>query len=177
MGQNEAKLLCDVAFAPKIYNKGMANNNNTPTIKQKMFAKAFVEGILKENKPNASKAALETYNVKPANAPNLGYQLMEKEPVQIEIKSLLDKAGITLDYLSDSSKDAIDYNLKGGKPSQAVGADLLKFMFKLHNAVPEKRTRTIKEERRVILSHDYQTLKNELKLTQTKTQELLQDLE
>lgn len=150
----------------------MANNSNTPTFKQRKFAKAYIE-----NNGNASKAALEAYDTFPAQAKTIGYQALQKPIVQKTIQELLDKKGITLDYLSDEVKDAISFNLKEGKASQAVGADLLKFMFKLHNAIPaSKQVKLSYSRSEKIASQDYKEITKELaKISQT-TQKLLEDL-
>ena len=149
----------------------MANNANTPTLKHKKFAKAYIE-----NQGNASKAALEAYNIKPEDAPTIGYQNMQKPIVQQTITELLNKAGIDLETLTDYGNEALQNNLTLGKPSQAVGADLLKFYYKLHNAIPKEGKGMIKQERKVLLDKDYNVLREELSTIVTRSQDLLQDL-
>ena len=102
----------------------MANNSNTPTLKQKAFAKKYIE-----YKGNATKAALETYDVKSNRAHTLGYQNINKPVVQKEINRLLDENGLDLNKLTYLTNDAILNNLENGKASQAVRTDLLKFFY------------------------------------------------
>lgn len=112
----------------------MANNSNTPTLKQKLFAKAYVK-----YKGNASKAALEVYDTSKKNAKNTGYITLQKPVVQREIKEQLTEAGLGIEDLNKYTKDAIDSNLKEGKPSQAVAASLIALSYKLHNVMPASK--------------------------------------
>lgn len=142
-----------------------------PTLKQKKFAKAYVE-----NGGNATQAALETYNTQAKQAKVIGYQNINKPVVKKTIEELLNKNGLNLEKLTELTTSAIKNNLKNGKPSQAVGADLLKFTYKLHNALPDKTTRIIRENKKIIMDKDYNTLKTELEQTVSLTTELLNDL-
>lgn len=137
-----------------------------------MFAKKYVE-----YKGNGLRAALDVYDTTPKNAKNVAHITLKKPVVQEEIKSLLNKAGLDLDTLTGFTTDAIVNNLKYGKASQAVGADLLKFAFKLHNVVPGKESKKIVETRKVTLSKDFNVIKEELTQSVSKSQELLSDLE
>lgn len=149
----------------------MANNSNTPTLKQRKFAKEYVK-----NGGNASKAVMEVYNTKKKNAHLIGYQNMKKPVVQKTIQELLNKNGLRLEDLTEITTKAIKHNLQYGKASQAVGADLLKFTYKLHNAIPDKVNHTIKEERKVLVDKDFNTIKEELTQSVSTTQALLNDL-
>ena len=141
-----------------------------PTPKQKLYARALIK-----HKFNGAKAVQEVYDVKPQNAKTLAYQNNQKPVVQKEIRQVLNDAGLSLDYLSSVTKDAIEYN-KDGKPSQAVLADLVKHSYKLHNALPSNTKMSIKQEYKVLLDKDYNTIRQELIETNTRTQELLNDL-
>lgn len=143
-----------------------------PTLKMRMFAKKYIE-----YKGNGAKAALEVYDTNKRDAKNVAHITLKKPIVQKEIKELLTKKGLDLDNLTDYTKNAIVNNLTYGKASQAVGADLLKFMYRLHNVVPGKEVRTVKEERKIVLSHDFNTVKEQLSTTISRSQELLKDLE
>lgn len=149
----------------------MANNSNTPTLKQRKFAKEYVK-----NGGNASKAALEVYDTKKSDSHVIGYQNLQKPVVQKTIQDLLNKSGLKLEDLTEITTKAIKHNLQYGKASQAVGADLLKFTYKLHNAIPDKVTRVVKEERKVLLDKDFNEVKTQLEATITTTSQLLSDL-
>jgi len=143
----------------------------TPTLKQRKFAKKYIE-----NGGNASKAVLEVYNVKTTDAKTIGYQNLQKPIVQKTIQELLNKNGLKLEDLTEFTTKAIKHNLTYGKASQAVGADLLKFTYKLHNAIPDKTHRTVKEVKKVFLDKDFNEVKTELEASITTTQALLNDL-
>lgn len=149
----------------------MANNSNTPTLKQIKFAKEYVK-----NGGNASKAAYEVYNIKKKNAHTVGYQNINKPVVKRTIQEMLDKNGLKVDELVKMTTKGIKHNLTYGKASQAVGADLLKFVYKLHNVIPEGKQTTTKEIRKVFIDKDFNTVKEELTQSISLTQELLNDL-
>lgn len=141
-----------------------------PTAKQKAFVKAYIK-----RKFNASAAASDVYDVKKDQSANLGHQVLNKPIVQQTIKEELTKAGISLDYVNDTMKEAMELN-KAGKPSQAVLAQLIIHAHKLYNAVPDRVKVTIKQERKELLSKSYDELKEELVSTITTSQAILQDL-
>ena len=149
----------------------MSNNANTPTLKQKMFAKKYIE-----YKGNASKAALEVYDTKPELSQQVGHITLKQEGTQRAIEEILAKNQIDLETLSAYGSEALQNNLTLGKPSQAVGADLLKFYYKLYNVIPSNPKVVMKQERKEIYSKDYKTIKEELTTTVSASQELLNDI-
>ncbi len=141
------------------------------SLKQKLFAKQYVETL-----GNKQKASLGVYNVKSKrNANSIAYQNLQKPLVQQEIKHLLQKKGLDPDYLSDNLKDAIENNLKYGKASQAVGADLLKFTYKLWDLIPSNKNLNLNYSRKEIISKDYDEVKKELSKLSEMTKKLLSD--
>lgn len=143
----------------------------TLTLKEKQFAKKYIE-----YQGNGAKAALDVYNTNKRNSRNVAHITLKKPHVQQEIKDLLNKNGLDLETLTGVTQEAIYNNLQNGKASQAVGADLLKLMFKLHNVMPSTTKVTIKQERKELLSRDFDSLKEELTQSVTTTQELLKDI-
>lgn len=154
------------------YTSVMANNSKTPTLKQKLFAAAYVK-----HKGNASKAALEVYDVKKEHSSNLGHQLIEKPVVQEEIAKQLDAVGLDLETLHKKSLSAINDNLKYGKYSQSAGISHLQFLYKLHNAVPVSKKMTMNLSLRDQMpSQDFNDLKKSLEKMNETTQALLKEI-
>lgn len=139
-----------------------------PTLKQKAYARALVK-----HKFNGAKAVQEVYNTT-KRGKEIAYQNNKKPAVQEEIKKVLNEVGLSIEYIAQEMKGAIEYN-KGGKPSQSVLADLLKQGIKLHQSTLGNKG-TIKQERKILLDKDYNILKEELTTTLTKSKELLEDL-
>lgn len=153
-----------------VYNRDMPKGDK-PTFKQIKFAKAYIK-----NQGNASKSALEVYDVKRKDAKTVGYDTLHKPIVQKTIQELLNKNGLKLDDIIAQTTKSIKHNLTYGKASQAVGADLLKFTYKLHNAIPSSKNVTTKEVKKVFLDKDFNEVKTELEASITTTQALLNDL-
>ena len=149
----------------------MANNPKRPSLKQKAFAKKYIE-----YKGNGAKAALEVYDTTKEYAKNVAYITLQKEGTKRAIEEIMNKNQLDLDTLTEYGSEAIQNNLTLGKPSQAVGADLLKFYYKLHNVIPKEGKGIIKQERKILLDKDYNVLREELSTTITRSQDLLQDL-
>lgn len=104
------------------------------TIKERKFVKKYVES------GNAADAAMLSYNTnKRENAKSLGKQVLDRPIVKEYLKQILDRKGLSLEDLTDKMYQSIDYNSKMGKGSQAVAADLMKFSFKLHDAIPANK--------------------------------------
>lgn len=145
-----------------------------PSLKQKMFARKYVEKM-----GNATAAALEVYEVgNKHNATNIGNANLNKPVVQEEIKKIMLKKGIDLDWASDNLKDSIDKNLSEGKPSQAVGADLLKFVFKLHDVIPGAKNLNLSyTKKEIVANKDVETLTKELSDLNKLTATLVEDLQ
>ena len=143
-----------------------------PSVKMRKFAKAYIE-----NGGIASKAVREAYDVKSArNASVLGNSMLQNPMVQKTIKEYLDKSGLNLEYISDKIKSTIDYNLENGKPSQAVGADLLKFSAKLQDVIPSSKSASISYSRKEIIHKTFDEIKEELKEINRKSSDLVNDL-
>jgi hypothetical protein len=142
-----------------------------PSLKQKLFAKKYVETL-----GNGRQSALEVYDVKnKVNASSIAKRNLEKPYVQEEIRKILLRKGIDLDWSTDNLKSAIESNLKEGKPSQAVGADLLKFAFKLHDVIPGSKNLSLSYKKEVIENKDYSEIKDELVKLSEMTKKLLED--
>lgn len=139
--------------------------------KVQAIAKSYVK-----NGFNGAATGMEVYNTtKRQNAKSMINKALKNPQVQNAIQQELDKAGITREYLNQKFKQAIDINIEG-KPSQAVLAQLLIQGQKIYNYLPKENKTVIKETRRVLLSKDYDILKQELTQTTQETQELLGDL-
>jgi hypothetical protein len=144
---------------------------NRPSLKNKKFIKSFID-----NGGNATKAVLDAYPVKSAKvATVMGHDLLEKPYIQEEISKALIRQGITIDWLNDNVRDAISDNLSNGKPSQAVGADLLKFMYKLHNVIPASKSLNMSYSKKEIINKSYTEIKEDLSKLQELTSKLLKD--
>lgn len=150
----------------------MANNSNTPTLKQKLFAKAYVK-----NKGNGAKAARESYNVSQRNSHNLAFQVLQKPVVQKEISQQLTEAGLGIEDLNNYTKQSIDHNLKFGKASQAVAASLIALSYKMHNAMPASKKLTmnlsLKDQ---VVNKDFDEVKKLLEKQTEVTQALLAEI-
>ena len=153
------------------YRKAVANNSNTPTLKQKLFAKAYVK-----HRGNGAKAAMEAYDTNGKTAKGIAYQNINKPVVQKEIKGQLIEAGLGIEDLNQYSKQLISNNLQG-KPSQAVAASMIQFAYKLHNVLPATKKMSmnlsIKDQ---VVSKDFDELR---KLAEKQTevmQALLQEI-
>src|SRR5574343_497531 len=130
-----------------------------PTMKQKAFAKAYVK-----NKFNGKKAVLEVYDVKEGNAKGLAHNTLKNPLVQNAIQEELAKAGLSREYLNKTMYDAIEIN-KGGKPSQAVLAQLLIQAQRIYSYIPKDNKTVVKETRKVFLDKDYNEVKTQLEAT------------
>lgn len=110
-----------------------------PSLKQRKFAKAYVE-----NGGNAGKAALIAYDVSSnESARKTGQDALDNPMVQEEIKKLLNRAGLDLDTLNDKSKNLLDDGLSS-KPSFAAATNHLQFLYKLHGVSPVNKSASIK---------------------------------
>lgn len=142
------------------------------TLKQKLFAKKYVDTM-----GNAQQAALEVYDVKKrSTAGNIGHENLKKPLVQEEIKKILVRKGIDLDDMTQDLHDAIKTNLADGKPSMAVGADLLKFAYKLHDVIPGTKNLNLNYSKKEIISNkSYDEIKAELEKLNKLTQKLIEN--
>lgn len=105
------------------------------TIKERRFVKSYVKT------GNATEAAILSYDThKRDTAKSLGKQVLDRPIVKEYLKQILDRKGLSLEDLADKMYESIDYNRKMGKGSQAVAADLMKFSYKLHDAIPANKS-------------------------------------
>lgn len=146
----------------------------TPTFKQAEFAKAYIK-----HKGNGTQAALEVYDGDYENAKAIAHENLQKPIVLEEIenvrKSLTDK-GITLDWLAQQAQDSINNGI-GVKATQKDANDMIKFMYKLHNALPGTKNTTMKINLKGNLADlAIPEVIATLKTTQTKTNELIEDI-
>ncbi len=144
----------------------------TPTFKEAQFVKKYIE-----YNGNGAKAARASYDVKASSSPNLATQLLKKPIVKETLEIMMNKAGLSLDKLNEYSSKALEINIGHGKPSMAAGIAQLQFMYRLHNAVPAKKSM------HVSLSHSerhttktYEESKKSLEETQIASKRLLEDL-
>lgn len=119
-------------------NLDKANAVNTRKKKINLKEKKLVTEYVKNNF-NKRQAALKVYNVNPNNASSLGKQVLDRPHVQEYLAEQLDKAGLSLDDLNGYLTTSVKKNMDG-KPSQAVAADLIKFGYRLHNALPASKS-------------------------------------
>jgi len=102
----------------------------TPTLKQKLFAKKYVE-----NKGNGVKAASEVYDGDYTSNKSIAVQNLQKPVVQLEIQKEMEKAGLTGEYLTQKVFEGIEAGM-GVKATQKDTNQLLNMAFKLLNAFP-----------------------------------------
>jgi hypothetical protein len=143
----------------------------TPTFKQKLFAHEYVK-----NRGNGVKSALAVYDTDYIGAKNISTQNLDKPAVQNEINKLLKKNGLTLDSSTEYLKKYIDKSIES-KPSFSVGADLLKFVFKLYNAIPINKSMNLsysKVERLPV--EDFKKIQELLTKLNDNTTKILNDL-
>lgn len=115
------------------------------TIKEKKLVKNYIDTGSK------TEAALKAYDTKQRKtAYEIAKRALKRPVVHEYLVQMLEKKGLSLEDLGDKLHSAINKNLKEAKPSMAVGADLLKFSFKLLDAVPSTKSvntnLTIKQE-------------------------------
>lgn len=107
----------------------------TPTIKQKMFAQAIIR-----NKGNATKSAMEVYDVKSRrNAKIIGVTNMQKEVVKEEIQEIMKQQGMTPGYILQKMDQSLNQSI-GVKAKNADAVKLLDMMLKLSDAYPKKQS-------------------------------------
>lgn len=143
-----------------------------PQGKVKAIAKAYVK-----NKFNGTKTGLEVYNTTNKNSAKAMMNKALKSPeVQNAIQEELAEAGITKEYINKMMYKAINKNIEEGKPSQAVGAQLIIQAQKIYNYLPKSKEEKIRETRKVFLDKNYNVVKQELEASISTTQQLLEDL-
>lgn len=138
----------------------------------KAIAKAYINA-----KFNGAEAGLKVFNTKKRkNASVMMRKALGVKEVQNEIQAELAKEGIDRGFINKYFKKGIEYNIDNGKPSQAVGAQLLIQAQKIYNYLPKDKGTVKKETRRVLLDKDFNIVKDELSVSITKNQELLNDI-
>ena len=143
-----------------------------PQGKVKAIAKAYIK-----NKFNGAATGMEVYNTTNRNSAK---RMMSKALKSPEIKNAIQEelaaVGITREYINKQMYKAIDKNIELGKPSQAVGAQLLIQAQKIYNYLPKDQATKVRETRKVFLDKDFNTVKEELTQSISLTQSLLNDL-
>lgn len=140
--------------------------------RSKAIAKAYIK-----HKYNGAKAGLEVFNTtNKDSAKAMMHNALKSPDVKKAIQEELAEAGITKEYLNKMMFTAIEKNIKEGKPSQAVGAQLIIQGQKIYNYLPKDSKTVLKETRRVFLDKDYNEVKTQLEATVSTTQALLEDL-
>ena len=143
-----------------------------PQGKVKAIAKAYIK-----NKFNGAATGMEVYNTTNRNSAKRMISKALKSPeVKNAIQEELAAVGITREYINKQMYKAIDKNIELGKPSQAVGAQLLIQAQKIYNYLPKDQATKVRETRKVFLDKDFNTVKEELTQSISLTQSLLNDL-
>ena len=146
-------------------NKGARKINEN----EKKLVKEYIK-----NGFNKRQAALKVYDVNKHSASNLTNQVLKRPVVQEYLTEQLDKIGLGIEDLNAYAHTAITNNLENGRPSQAVAATLLQFMYKLHNAVPASKSMNIKANvTGLALDTNVDELTKKLEKLNKLTQELL----
>jgi hypothetical protein len=112
----------------------MANNANTPTLKQKRFAIEYIK-----SKGNGAAAARKSYDVKPQYAHQLARMNLNKPVVQQEIQEQLHRSGLTLELLHGELLHAV----RAGRDVKATQKDanqMIQFAYRLYNALPANKS-------------------------------------
>lgn len=113
----------------------MANNSNTPTLKQKLFAREYVK-----RKGNGRQAALAVYDTTLKNAHFVANSVLKKEVVQREIKQVLADNGMSLDDAGKDLRTIIDKGIESGKATASDALGAIREVFKLHNVYPANKS-------------------------------------
>jgi len=143
-----------------------------PQGKVKAIAKAYIK-----NKFNGAATGMEVYNTTNRNSAKRMISKALKSPeVKNAIQEELAAVGITREYINKQMYKAIDKNIELGKPSQAVGAQLLIQAQKIYNYLPKDQATKVRDTRKVFLDKDFNTVKEELTQSISLTQSLLNDL-
>lgn len=138
----------------------------------KAIAKAYIE-----KKFNGAEAGLQIFNTHSRkNASTMMKNALQSPKVQSSIQEELAKEGIDHEFINKYFKKGIENNLENGKPSQAVGAQLLMQAQKIYNYLPKDSKTVLKQEYKVLVTKDFNVLKEELTSTLATSQELLNDL-
>lgn len=112
----------------------MAQTGLKATFKQKKFALEYVK-----NNGNGSKAALAAYDTNSNNAHVIASQNLDKPVVQKEIKKILDKAGLTLETVSEGLREVFlagVERIEKATPDHAIAIGNM--VYKLNDAYPGK---------------------------------------
>ena len=111
---------------------------NKLTLKQRQFANEYIA-----NRGNATKAVLKAYDTDNYNTARvMGSENLTKPNISAYIEQLLaDSNGLTLDDALESLRQCLHTPLK---PTASVGEKLavVKFLLRLHKAIPEKQPTT-----------------------------------
>lgn len=143
---------------------------DTPTFKQKMFARKYVQ-----LKGKGTQAAMETYDVKKrATAKALAHQNLNKPVVQQEIKKIMESSGMSLSDLGKDLREVIDQGLQSGKASLSDALGGLREAYKLHNAYPAARSlKLVYSRQEQVASKDLQKVVDDLKTITKRANSLI----
>lgn len=119
----------------------MRRKSGAITIKERKFVKKLIET---GNQTKAFELVYNTHSKRRESIRTMAKDVMKRPIVKEYLNEQLNRAGLSLENLNDKLYNAINHNLDNGKPSQAVGGDLLKFSYKLHDAIPSNKTLSAK---------------------------------
>jgi len=119
----------------------MSKKDRKLSLKQKQFVKAYIE-----NGGNATKAALETYNVKNYNTAHaIASENLQKPTIKQALGEVSERGGITNDYIFEKLKTAAEAGLGiNAKNSDSLNA--LALMVKINGLQPPQKTAHLRIE-------------------------------
>ena len=143
-----------------------------PSLKQKIFAKRYVE-----NGGNATEAALAAYNADYNNAQVIGAVNLDKPLVIQEIDKILKATGMSTDsWIADKLKYAIDQGI-GIKATNKDALHALDMLLKVNSSYPVKKSMSVKVSmRRETASKDISEIRGTMEKLISSTQALLASL-
>lgn len=117
-------------YNPNIYCYIANVNKINP--KQRRFAKEYVKtGNVTQSAKNAG------YSEQSAHV--IGSRLLKKDTIQDEIKSVLDKAGLTDEYIAEGLKTAVEKGLSSERHTLSDGLRGIEMIAKLKDRFPAER--------------------------------------
>lgn len=102
------------------------------SLKQRKFIKEYVKS------GNATQSAIKS-GYSPKTAYSIGSELLSKPVIQSEIKEVLDKTGLTDEYLATGLKTAIDKGLSSDRKTLADGIRSIELVARLKDKFPAER--------------------------------------
>lgn len=108
------------------------------TIRQRKFVKRLVE------LGNGTQAALDSYNAKNTNvAGSIASENLTKPNVRVAITEAFERDGLTLDYVSNKLKDAMDAGV-GVKAKNSDTIRAAELLLKIFGAFPGRQTESLR---------------------------------